>query len=84
MQVYQLIIEIQDEKYDEEEFEEFVENFIDIVKPDQVKEIIQEIKLKLQIKKIKHNMAFKYIMRGLINAETGKKLKVISIQKFAS
>eukprot|EP00347_Sterkiella_histriomuscorum_P013870 403363052 len=77
-----VLVQILEEQYEEEDFDEYVENFEDAVKLEEIQLLLQELKLKLQIKKVKQNKALKYVLKGLSN-DQGKKLKSISIQKLS-
>lgn len=46
----------------------------------QVKKAFEELRLILQIKKIKKGDSFKYILHGARDETTGKKAKVVSLQ----
>lgn len=69
--------------YDDNDFEEPVpaeKVFVDPVSHDSVKMHFDELRLILQIKKIKRGDALKYILHGVKDPDTGKKIKKVSIE----
>ncbi|CDW75229.1 UNKNOWN [Stylonychia lemnae] len=75
------LVEVQEEEqYEEEEFDEYVENLVDCVKYEDVQFTVLELRLKLQIKKVKRQNAFKYVMNSLKD-EKGKRIKIVSLKQ---
>lgn len=78
-EIYIELLKAEEEKYEDEEFDEYQENLIDSVKLEDIKPIILELRAKLQIKKVKKEKAFKYLVKGIIDKK-GKKAKTISLK----
>lgn len=86
----EVFLEIEEEEeanqYEEEQFDEYEDEsqYVDLVKLEEVRLALLEIKLKLQIKRVKKEHAFKYLMSGLSKAKDGskeKKVKLAQIQQ---
>jgi hypothetical protein len=86
--VNQAAIDEEPSNYDEDDFEEEVEEapekvFQAPIALDEVKAHFEELRLILTIKKVKKEDALKYLLHGLKDEDTKKKVKKVTIQNLA-